>query len=414
MAEEYNMTTEKLEKALDLQLAERQTQGTLKGRETVIRDTKPGEGNQGPRVYLEGHGEKTFLQMNSNSYLGLSQNQKVIAAEEVAVAKFGTGPGAVRFISGTCQVHVALEKRLAAFHHRPAAMLFSSAYGTVLAVLPSLITADTIVISDALNHNSIINAVRLSRPAAKHIYAHLDMDDLEKKIQQSIGFGKRVIVVSDGIFSMRGDYAPLDELVALCRRHEQNFEEGILTIVDDSHGVGAFGKTGRGTEEYTETEVDLLIATLGKAMGVNGGYVTGSSTIINYLRETAPFYIYSNPITPGEAAAAGRSLEIIDSPEGIALLERLRTLTEQLEKGLVESGFEVIGGEHPIVPLLIRDTEKTTRLVEHLFQNSILATGLKYPVVPRGDEEIRFQVSAGHTPKDIDFVLNVLRQFKNS
>jgi len=220
-------------------------------------------------------------------------------------------------------------------------------------------------------------------------------------------------VVSDGIFSMRGDYAPLDELVAICKCHEQNFEEGILTIVDDSHGVGAFGRTGRGTEEYTDTKVDLLVGTLGKAMGVNGGYVTGSSTIINFLRETAPFYIYSNPISPAEAAAASKSLEIIDSLEGIVLLEELRSLTKQLEKGLVSIGLEVISGEHPIVPILIRDTEKTARLVEYLFQNAILATGLKYPVVPRGDEEIRFQVSAGHTPKDIEFVLTVLRKFWN-
>ncbi|HIP39049.1 MAG TPA: aminotransferase class I/II-fold pyridoxal phosphate-dependent enzyme [Desulfocapsa sulfexigens] len=408
------MATETLEKTLKDQLAERQAQGTLKGRETVICGIKPGGEGRGPRVYLEGQGEKQFLLMNSNSYLDLSHNRDVITAEEAAAEKFGTGPGAVRFISGTCKVHVELEKRLAAFHRRQAAMLFSSAYGTVLAVLPSLIHPETIVISDALNHNSIINAVRLSRPAAKHIYAHLDMEDLERKIQQSIDFGKRVIVVSDGIFSMRGDYAPLDELVVICKRYEKNFEEGILSIVDDSHGVGAFGKTGRGTEEYTETRVDLLIATLGKAMGVNGGYVTGSSTIIDFLRETAPFYIYSNPITPAEAAAAGKSLEIIDSSEGIALLEKLRTLTELLEKGLVDLGLEVIGGEHPIVPLLIRDTDKTARLVEYLFQNSILATGLKYPVVPRGDEEIRFQVSAGQTPKDIEFVLTVLRQFANS
>ena len=407
------MTLKILEENLEKQLVERQTQGTLKGRETVVCGIKPGGDTLGPRVFLVGQGEKQFLQMNSNSYLGLAHNRQVIAAEEAAAAKFGTGPGAVRFISGTCQPHVELEKRLAAFHGRSAAMLFSSAYGTVLAVLPSLITPESIVISDALNHNCIINALRLSRPAAKHIYDHLNMDDLEGKIEQSIGFAKRVIVVSDGIFSMRGDYAPLDELVAICKCHEQNFEEGILTIVDDSHGVGAFGRTGRGTEEYTDTKVDLLVGTLGKAMGVNGGYVTGSSTIINFLRETAPFYIYSNPISPAEAAAASKSLEIIDSLEGIVLLEELRSLTKQLEKGLVSIGLEVISGEHPIVPILIRDTEKTARLVEYLFQNAILATGLKYPVVPRGDEEIRFQVSAGHTPKDIEFVLTVLRKFWN-
>jgi len=408
------MITKTLEKILKDQLAERQTQGTLKGRETVTCGVKASQENWGPRLYLEGQGEKEFLPMNSNSYLGLSRNRQVIAAEEETAAKFGAGPGGVRFISGTYQPHVQLEKRLAAFHHRQSAMLFSAAYSAVMAVLPALITTETIVISDALNHNCIINAIKLSRPASKHIYAHLDMEDLEIKLQQTIDSGKRVIVVSDGIFSMRGDYAPLDKLGAICQRYEQNFAEGIITIIDDSHGVGAFGQTGRGTEEYTDARVDLLVATLGKAMGVNGGYVTGSSTIIDYLRETAPFYIYSNPITPAEAAAACKSLDILDSAEGCALLEKVRTLTKRLEAGLMDLGLEVIAGEHPIVPLLIRHTEKTARLVEYLFQNGILATGLKYPVVPRGDEEIRFQISAAHTPKDIDFVLTVLQQFKNS
>ena len=406
------MTTKALKKILKDQLKLRQTQGILKGKETVICGIKAAQNNRGPRLYLEGQGEKQFLQMNSNSYLGLSRNPQVIGAEEAAVAKFGTGPGAVRFISGTYEPHIQLEKRLAAFHYRQSAMLFSAAYSTVMAVLPALITPETIVISDALNHNCIINGIKLSRPAAKHIYGHLDMEELEIKLQQAVGSGKRVIVISDGIFSMRGDYAPLDKLVAICQDYEQNFAEGIITIIDDSHGVGAFGQTGRGTEEYTNTRIDLLIGTLGKAMGINGGYITGSSTIINYLRETAPFYIYSNPITPAEAAAACKSLDILDSPEGYALLERVRTLSKRLQAGLIDLGLEVISGEHPIVPLLIGDTEKTALLVEYLFQNNILATGLKYPVVPRGDEEIRFQISADHTPKDIDFVLTVLQQLK--
>lgn len=408
------MTTKALEKRLKAQLAERQTEGILKGRETVICGVKAARDNWGPRFYLEGQGEKEFLQMNSNSYLGLSRNRQVVAAEEEAAAKFGTGPGGVRFISGTYQPHIRLERQLAIFHRRQSAMLFSAAYSAVMAVLPALITPETIVVSDALNHNCIINGIKLSRPAEKEIYGHLDMEDLERTLQKSIGAGKRVIVVSDGIFSMRGDYVPLDELVAICQRYEQNFAEGIITIVDDSHGVGVFGRSGRGTEEYSGARADLLVATLGKAMGVNGGYVTGSSTIIEYLRETAPFYVYSNPITPAEAAAACKSLDILESPEGDALLERLRALTKRLEGGLQDLGLEVLVGEHPIVPLLIRDTAKTARLVEYLFQNAILATGLKYPVVPRGDEEIRFQVSADHTAKDIDFVLTVLRKFISS
>jgi len=177
------------------------------------------------------------------------------------------------------------------------------------------------------------------------------------------------------------------------------------------HGVGAFGGKGRGTEEYSGGRVDILIATLGKALGVNGGYVVSSRAVIDYLRETSPFYIYSNPITPSEAATAIKSLEILDSPEGLQLLERLRTLTSRLEDGLKKIGLETVPGSHPIVPLMIRDTAKTAKLVRYLFDCGVLATGLNFPVVPRGDEEIRLQVSADHTEKDIDYLLDILQGF---
>jgi glycine C-acetyltransferase len=278
--------------------------------------------------------------------------------------------------------------------------------------LPQLITGDTIVVSDELNHNSIINAIRLSRPAGKAIYSHLTMEELEGILEENIDRARRVVVVTDGIFSMRGDYAPLDAMVELCNKHESKYAEGIITVVDDSHGVGAFGKTGRGTEEYTRTRVDVLVATLGKALGVNGGYVVSTPTIIRYLRETAPFYIYSNPITPSEAAAAMKALEILDSPDGSGRLENMRKVTEHLEKGLKESGYETISSPHPIVPLMVRDTQQTARMVHYLFDKGILATGLNFPVVPKGDEEIRFQISASHTHKDIDYLINALTKFK--
>ena len=183
-------------------------------------------------------------------------------------------------------------------------------------------------------------------------------------------------------------------------------------MADDSHGIGAFGRTGRGVEEHTGSgPVDVLVATLGKALGVNGGYVTGSRVLTGYLRETAPTYIYSNPITVGEAAAALKAVEILDSPEGLRLLDHLRAMTARFEQGLLRLGYETIPGEHPVVPLMVRDTAKTTALVAHLRRHGILATGLKFPVVPRGDESIRFQVSADHTPHDIDSVLAVLESF---
>ncbi len=405
------MALDKLSAVLTASLHELQTQGRRKGKENIISSIKPAADGHGPRYFLARYGDREFLAMNSNSYLGLAMHPQVIGAEERAARKFGTGPGAVRFISGTYQPHVTLEEKLAAFHGREAAMIFSGAYAAVMGVLPQLIDEDTVVLSDGLNHNCIINAIRLARPARKLIYRHLDMGDLEEKIRGCIGQGKRLLVVTDGIFSMRGDYAPLDVLSSLCRRYEEQFEQGIITVVDDSHGIGALGQTGRGVEEFTNTRADILVATLGKALGVNGGYVVANRTVIDYLRETAPFYIYSNPITPAEAAAAEQALALLDSPAGLQLLDRLRRLTRRFEAGLRELGFEILAGPHPIVPLLIRDTQKTAALVEHLFTHNILVTGLTFPVVPKGDEEIRFQVSASHTEQDIDYVLNVLTDF---
>jgi len=406
------MPHDRIEAALAAELNKLSEAGTRKGRETVIAGLIPAADGKGPRCRLVGEGNRDFLRMNSNSYLGLGLHERVIAAEEAAVRACGTGPGAVRFISGTWAPHVELEARLAAFHGRAAAMIFSSAYATVMGVLTSLITAETAVISDALNHNSIINALRLSRPRRKEIYRHLDVDQLDAQLDACAADCTRAIVITDGIFSMRGDHAPLDRIVEIARQHDGAYAENVVVVADDSHGVGAFGETGRGTEEYCGgAAVDLLIATLGKAFGVNGGYVAASQTLVDYLRETSPFYIYSNPITPGEAAAASQAVAIVDSAQGRALLDHLRAMTARLKAGLTALGYETLPGAHPVVPLMVRDTVRTTALVGHLRAHGVLATGLNYPVVPRGDEEIRFQVSADHTEADIEEALAVLAAF---
>ncbi len=385
--------------------------GTAKGNELVITDVKRAKGKFGPRYFIKGYDKKEFLKMNANSYLGMSLRDDVIEAEEKASRKFGAGPGAVRFISGTYEPHIQLEKKLADFHSREAGMIFSSAYVTSLGVLVPLITKETVIVSDELNHNCIIQALRLSRPAKKIIYKHNDMKDLVLKMEEAKGQGKRAIVVTDGIFSMRGDHAPLNEVVDICRKYDNEFEEGVISVVDDSHGVGAFGKTGRGTEEYTNTKVDILIGTLGKGFGVNGGYVVSSNEVVNYLRETAPMYIYSNPITVSEACAAMKSIDILMGEEGKTILAHLRKMTKKFEDGIKALGFETIEGEHPVVPLMVRDTPKTADIVKHLTENGVLATGLNFPVVPKGSEEIRFQVSADHTEADIDFALEVLKKY---
>jgi glycine C-acetyltransferase len=406
------MPVDRFHATLSSDLEALREKGTAKGAESVIVGVLPGDGERGTRYRLASEGDKPFLKMNSNNYLGLSLRPELVHAEETASREFGVGPGAVRFISGSYKAHVDLEARLAAFHGREAGMIFSSAYASVLGVVAPLATAETVLISDELNHNCIINAMRLARPKDKAVYKHVDMADLDAKLAAAAGTCRRALVVTDGIFSMRGDHGPLPEIQAIARRWDDKFPDNVVVLVDDSHGVGAFGRTGRGTEEHTGAEpVDILVGTLGKALGVNGGYVVGSKVLTDYLRETAPTYIYSNPITVGEAAAAQKALEILDSPRGLELLEHLRAMTARFEQGLLRLGYETIPGEHPVVPLMVRDTPKTNALVAHLRQHGILATGLKFPVVPRGDESIRFQVSADHTPYDIDFVLAALESF---
>ncbi|MBR4490081.1 aminotransferase class I/II-fold pyridoxal phosphate-dependent enzyme [bacterium] len=404
------MTT-KLENALNNYVNDLKAKGTAKGDEMVITKILPPEGANGPRYVVEGY-KQTFIKMNSNSYLGLSMRDEVIKAEEEGTKAFGVGPGAVRFISGTHKAHVDLEKRLAKFHGRESAMIFSSAYVTSMGVLFPLITNETVIISDELNHNCIINAMKLARPALKLIYKHNNMEDLEAKLQEAVGKGKRCIVVTDGVFSMRGDFCPFDKFTAICKKYDDKFEEGVTTAADDSHGVGAYGKTGRGTEEVTGAKVDILIGTLGKAYGVNGGYVVASKSVTEFLRQSAPMYIYSNPITVGEAYAVLKVLDILESEEGIKRLEHLASITARFEKGLIDNGLETIPGPHPVTPLMVRDTKKTADIVEWLTKNGVLATGLNYPVVPKGDEEIRFQINADHTEADIDYVINVLKSFK--
>jgi len=407
------MPHDKLQDALVAQTQLIRQEGRAKGEEKVIRQVIAPHQGRGPRYLLEGEADREFLRMNSNGYLGMAMRKEVLEAEHAASRTFGVGPGAVRFISGTTTAHVKLERRLARFHHREAAMIFSSAYAAVVGVLAPLVTPETAVISDALNHNSIINAIRLAQPKEKHVYDHLDMDGLETCLIQAAESCNRAIIVTDGVFSMRGDFAPLKEIMEIAQRLDERFSENVVVIADDSHGIGGFGASGRGTEEVTKSPpVDILVATLGKAIGVNGGYVAASGAIIDYLRETSPFYIYSNPITAGEAAAAQAAIDLLDSSLGRALIGNLRSMTERFTQGLADLGLETLPGPHPVVPLMVRDTNRTKALIAHLYDNGILATGLNYPVVPKGDEEIRFQISAEHTADDIDRVLDVLAHFE--
>jgi glycine C-acetyltransferase len=406
------MPHDRIDAALRASVGQLEREGRRKDAESVITGVVGATGGRGPRYRVAGEGDTPFLRMNANNYLGLSLHQEIVRAEHDGVEHFGSGPGAVRFISGTWEPHIELERRLAAFHGRDDAMVFSSAYGAMIGILPQIVTPDSVAISDALNHNCIINGLRLARPRAREVYPHLDLAALETRLAQAAPACRRAVVITDGVFSMRGDHAPLQAITGLIARHDDAYPENALLIVDDSHGVGAIGATGRGTEEVTGARSDILVGTLGKAFGVNGGYVVASRAIIEFLRETAPTYVYSNPIAPGEAAAAARAIGILDSASGHALLDHLRQMAARFRDGLARLGFETIAGAHPIVPLMVRDSARTSALVRHLRTHGVLATGLNYPVVPKGDEEIRFQICADHTPADIDETLAILAEFR--
>ncbi|MEZ5285921.1 MAG: aminotransferase class I/II-fold pyridoxal phosphate-dependent enzyme [Vicinamibacterales bacterium] len=326
---------------------------------------------------------------------------------------FGAGPGAVRFIDGTSVHHVALESRIAAFTGRPAARAFNSAYTTVLGTAITLPGPDTFWIGDELNHNCIIRAMRIANVPSNRraIFAHNSAKDLADKLEavpEGIG---RVVVIFDGIFSMRGDAAPLQALLEVTAAHDGRFRDGVITMMDDSHGIGAYGATGRGTEEHAGARVDVLIGTFGKAFGVNGGFVAGSPALVEAVRQKSDTYIYTNPLGAADCAAAVAAVNVADSADGRERLANLAARTRQLRDGLASLGLESIPGPHPVVPLLVRSTEKVRAMVQGLFEREILAVGLTFPVVPKGDETIRFQVNAAHTEADIAQVLGALKTF---
>ena len=219
---------------------------------------------------------------------------------------------------------------------------------------------------------------------------------------------ERVVVIFDGVFSMRGDYAPIHRIHEILAPHRQRFKEGLITVVDDSHGIGAYGETGRGTEEVCAVQADVLVGTFGKAFGVNGGFVASSPEVIEAVRQKADTYIYTNPLSVADCAAATAAIDIADSPEGLQRLQHVQDRIRQFRDGLKRLGLESIDGIHPVVPLMVRDTQKTKKMVEGFFEAGVLVVGLNFPVVPEGDQTIRFQINAAHTKADIDLVLTIL------
>lgn len=395
------------------EIAAMKTEGRAKAPERVIVDYLPPEGSRGPRYKLAGS-ELDFIRMNSNSYLSLSHHPAVMAAADEATHRFGVGPGAVRFIDGTFSHHVSLESRIASFVGKPAAKIFNSAYTANLGLALAIQNKKTYWIGDALNHNCIIRAMRIANVPRtnKAIYRHNDIDHLAELIAQVPDDIERVIVIFDGIFSMRGDHAPIDRINAVLAPHRQRFAEGLITVVDDSHGVGAYGATGRGTEEIVGAKADVVVGTFGKAFGVNGGFVAASPEIVEAIRQKSDTYIYTNPLSVADCAAAEAAVNIADSPEGVERLTHLHARIAQFRDGIDALGLESIPGAHPVVPLMVRDTDKTTAMVQGFYDGGVLVVGLNFPVVPQGDQTIRFQVNAAHTEADIEAVLGVLAKVR--
>ncbi|MFH2059556.1 MAG: pyridoxal phosphate-dependent aminotransferase family protein [Pseudomonadota bacterium] len=407
------MSTDKLDISLSYELDQLKKDGRAKPKERVIEHYIPANGEKGPR-YKIGGSKNEFIRMNSNSYLSLSNHPDVMAQADKATTQFGVGPGAVRFIDGTFSYHHGLENRIAAFLKKPGAKIFNSAYTSNCGLALAISNNKTHWIGDQLNHNSIIRAMRISNIPSqnKGIFNHNDMIDLERCLDAVSPDIERVIVIFDGIFSMRGDCAPIDQIISICKAFDSKFKDGVITVVDDSHGIGAYGDTGRGTPEHCNAWPDIIVGTFGKAFGVNGGFIAASQTIIELVRQKADTYIYTNPLSVADCAAAIKAIDICDSDEGLTLLKSLKERTAQFRQGLALLKKETIAGPHPVIPLLVRDTHKTHALVKYLFNHGVLVVGLTFPVVPKGNETLRFQINACHTPLDIDYTIELLEFFK--
>lgn len=372
-----------------------------------------------PRAIIDG---KKYSVFNSNDYLGFRHHPAVKKAEHDAVEVLGTGPGAVRFISGSFRKHRELEKTLAAFHHKDDAIVLSSAFASNIAAIfslsrkqakDSLLGTSVCVISDELNHRSIIDGVRIANLGKedKRIFNHLSAESLEDEIKSCVGVYSRLIIVTDGVFSMLGEYQDLKKIREIIDRYDEKFPEGILLFVDDCHGAAAFGLTGRGTEEVTGADADVLIGTLGKGFGADGGYIAANQNVIDYLREAAATYIYSNSIAPGTAAAALEAVTILTSEEGTAMLAHLRENIEYFKKEITAAGFKLAAdSSHPIQPVLFGTAEKTKNMVRGMYDEGFLLSAINYPVVPKERDEIRVQLSAAQSNEDIRAFIDAFRK----
>jgi glycine C-acetyltransferase len=359
--------------------------GGLYKPETVI--TSP----QGAEVTTD---DGETINFCANNYLGLANHPAILAAAEQGLQDHGYGMASVRFICGTQDLHKTLEKRIAGYLGTEDTILYTSCFDANGGLFETITTPEDVIISDALNHASIIDGVRLSK-AQRKVYQHADMQDLEAKLQDASTARFRLIA-TDGVFSMHGDLAPLPEICDLAERYDA------LVMVDDSHATGFLGPTGRGTAEHfgVQDRIDITTSTLGKALGgASGGFTTGRQQIIDYLRQRSRPYLFSNSVPPPIAAASLAALDLIEGhPE---LRERLFDNTRRFREEMTAHGFNITPGIHPIVPIVLGDEHATGEMARQLNARGIFVVGFSYPVVPRGQARIRVQLSAAHTPEQL-------------
>jgi glycine C-acetyltransferase len=381
-----------LREELAAELETMATAGTLKTIQVL-------ESPQGPEVTLRGRGQAIVL--SSNDYLGLAGHPEVIAAGRAALVRYGAGTASVRFICGLFEPHLELEADLAGFLGTEAALTYTSCWNANHAVLDALCDKETEVFSDALNHASIIDAIRLARPAAKSIYPHSDLEALERDLAASTM--RRKLVITDGVFSMEGDLARLPELVEICRRH------GAVLIVDDSHGLGVLGERGAGTAEHfgLTDVVDITTGTLGKALGgAAGGFVAGAAPLCRVLEQRSRPQLFSNGLAPTVAASSRRALGLLREDPG--LVGRLRDNVATFRRLLGEHGLEPLPGDSAIVPLIVGETSVAIDASRRLLDDGVFVTGFGFPVVPEGTARIRAQISAAHTEPQLSRAADAL------
>jgi glycine C-acetyltransferase len=383
---------EGLNRRLAGELAEMHEQGVLKDLQHIC-------GPQGPVVELEGYGETVNL--CSNNYLGLCDVPEVVAGVREGADKYGAGTSSVRFICGTFDVHRELEDRIADFLETEAAITYTSCWNANEGLFAPLLDERDALISDELNHASIIDGIRLCK-AQRHIYKHMDMDSLREALENSQTARHR-LVVTDGVFSMEGEIAPLPEIRELCDRYD-----AIMTI-DDSHATGVLGDTGRGTPEHfgMHGEIDIISSTLGKALGgMAGGFVASSREVVEYLVQRSRTQLFTNAIPPHSAAGALAAIDHLEAhPE---LVTRLRENTAYFRRKLLALGYHPIEGDTPIVPVIVGETADAIALSTKLLDEGVFVIGFGFPVVPHGTARIRSQISAAHTREHLDRALDAL------